>query len=335
MGCGGFGSVAEAAVVSIEGGETIGVAATPLDEQDGRVVAGDTASFLFQGVGRAHPRPHRRVVTDGSVGPLDKFALHRTHDLRGDKAVIAELLIDGPVHECTHLGQAGVGPSRMAQDPVATVAMLAEYRRARGGEVEEVQTWDLVSDALDATTPVTHDARLYQASAGKLLGFVRNIPAHARTLIWVGHNLGTQDLVLMLTGEADSYALEQTRTKFPASAIAGQAAGARFAAGSIDRPVVRPFEFGGMAPGLHRPDSAVGAGSVEGTADFSGSATRAKGADGLLIATPVPRRVCEITWLAAHLCVRRTWAMGRWVPFVASGLISLRAFRGHVGLSTT
>ncbi len=71
MGCGGFGSVAEVAVGSIEGGEMIGVAATPLDEEDGRVVAGDTASFLFQGVGRAQPRPHRRVVTDGSVGPLD------------------------------------------------------------------------------------------------------------------------------------------------------------------------------------------------------------------------------------------------------------------------
>ncbi|MFJ5191638.1 SixA phosphatase family protein [Streptomyces sp. NPDC088394] len=197
------------------------------------------------------------------------------------------------------------------------------------------QTWDLVSDVLDATTPVTHDARLHQASAGKLLGIVRNIPAHARTLILVGHNPGTQDLVLMLTGEADSYALEQTRTEFPASATAGQAAGARFAAGSIGRPVVRPFESGGTAPGLHRPDSAVGAGSVEGTADFSGSATRAKGADGLLIATPVPRRVCEITWLAAHLCVRRTRAMGRWVPFAASGLIPLRAFRGYVGLSAT
>ncbi|MCT2541842.1 hypothetical protein [Streptomyces atratus] len=50
------------------------------------------------------------------------------------------LLIDGTVHECTHLGQAGVGPSRVAQAPVATVAMLAAYRRARGGEVEEVQT---------------------------------------------------------------------------------------------------------------------------------------------------------------------------------------------------
>ncbi|GAA1330353.1 hypothetical protein GCM10009647_069600 [Streptomyces sanglieri] len=73
MGCGGFGSVAEVAVGSIEGGEMIGVAATPLDEEDGRVVACDTASFLFQGVGRAHPRPHRRVVTDGSVGPLDEL----------------------------------------------------------------------------------------------------------------------------------------------------------------------------------------------------------------------------------------------------------------------
>lgn len=28
------------------------------------------------------------------------------------------------------------------------------------------QTWDLVSDELDATMPVTHDARLYRASAG-------------------------------------------------------------------------------------------------------------------------------------------------------------------------
>ncbi|MFC8237278.1 hypothetical protein [Streptomyces sp. NPDC056663] len=39
------------AVGSIEGGEVIGVAAPPFDEEDGRVVAGDVASFLFQGVG--------------------------------------------------------------------------------------------------------------------------------------------------------------------------------------------------------------------------------------------------------------------------------------------
>ncbi|MER7811997.1 histidine phosphatase family protein [Streptomyces sp900116325] len=82
------------------------------------------------------------------------------------------------------------------------------------------QTWDLVSDELDATTQVTHDARLYRASAGELLGVVRDVPARVRTLMLVGHNPGVQDLVLMLAGEADGYALEQTRTKFPTSAIA-------------------------------------------------------------------------------------------------------------------
>ncbi|WP_328884936.1 SixA phosphatase family protein [Streptomyces sp. NBC_00316] len=82
------------------------------------------------------------------------------------------------------------------------------------------QTWDLVSDELDAITPVIHDARVYQASAGELLGVVRDIPARVRTLMLVGHNPGVQDLVLMLAGEADGSALERTRAKFPTSAIA-------------------------------------------------------------------------------------------------------------------
>ncbi|MET4647433.1 MULTISPECIES: histidine phosphatase family protein [Streptomyces] len=82
------------------------------------------------------------------------------------------------------------------------------------------QTWDLVSNELDAITPVTYDARLYRASAGELLGVVRDIPARVRTLMLVGHNPGVQDLVLMLAGEADGCALEQTRAKFPTSAIA-------------------------------------------------------------------------------------------------------------------
>ncbi|MFD9499929.1 SixA phosphatase family protein [Streptomyces sp. NPDC060035] len=81
------------------------------------------------------------------------------------------------------------------------------------------QTWALVSVELESGTPVTHDARLYQASAGEVLGVVRDIPTHVRTLILIGHNPGVQDLVLMLTGEAERNALEQTRTKFPTSAI--------------------------------------------------------------------------------------------------------------------
>lgn len=38
----------------------------------------------------------------------------QTHHLCGDEVVGAELLIDGLVHERVHLGQIGVGPSRVA-----------------------------------------------------------------------------------------------------------------------------------------------------------------------------------------------------------------------------
>ncbi|MFD9541912.1 SixA phosphatase family protein [Streptomyces sp. NPDC060022] len=84
---------------------------------------------------------------------------------------------------------------------VPNLVVCSTTRRTR-------QTWALVSDELEAGTPVTHDARLYQASAWELLGVVRDIPAQVRTLILVGHNPGVQDLVLMLTGEADGYALD-------------------------------------------------------------------------------------------------------------------------------
>ncbi|MCX4821289.1 histidine phosphatase family protein [Streptomyces sp. NBC_01142] len=82
------------------------------------------------------------------------------------------------------------------------------------------QTWDLVSVEFGVITPVMHDARIYRASAGELLGVVREAPVHVRTLLLIGHNPGVQELVMMLAGEADGYALEQTRTKFPTSAIA-------------------------------------------------------------------------------------------------------------------
>lgn len=68
--------------------------------------------------------------------------------------------------------------------------------------------------------PVIYEARLYGASAGELLGVVREVPAQVRTLMLIGHNPGVQELVLMLACEADGYVLEQTRTKSPTSAIA-------------------------------------------------------------------------------------------------------------------
>lgn len=93
MGCGGFGSVMEAAAGSIEGGEMIGAAATPLDEL---------------------------LITEHIICAVTKRSL--------------------PNCSLTALRQAGTGPSRVAVGPVATDAMLAAYRQARGGrgEVEVV-----------------------------------------------------------------------------------------------------------------------------------------------------------------------------------------------------
>ncbi|WP_327284497.1 MULTISPECIES: histidine phosphatase family protein [unclassified Streptomyces] len=82
------------------------------------------------------------------------------------------------------------------------------------------QTWGLVAAEFAAATAVIQEARIYRAGAGELLEVVREIPAQVRTLMLIGHNPGVQELVLLLTGEADGYALEQTRTKFPTSAIA-------------------------------------------------------------------------------------------------------------------
>ncbi|WP_405437935.1 histidine phosphatase family protein [Streptomyces avidinii] len=98
-------------------------------------------------------------------------------------------------------------------DCVPDLVVCSSARRTR-------QTWDLVAAELGAITRVIHDARIYRATAWELLGVVREIPARVRTLMLIGHNPGVQELVVLLAGEADGYALEQTRTKFPTSAIA-------------------------------------------------------------------------------------------------------------------
>ncbi|MET7618015.1 histidine phosphatase family protein [Streptomyces sp. NPDC005408] len=98
-------------------------------------------------------------------------------------------------------------------DCVPDLVVCSTARRTR-------RTWELAAAEFDVTPPVTHDVRLYGASATELLDVVREIPGRVRTLMLIGHNPGAQELVLMLAGEADAFALEQTRTKFPTSAIA-------------------------------------------------------------------------------------------------------------------
>jgi phosphohistidine phosphatase len=72
-------------------------------------------------------------------------------------------------------------------------------------------TWDLVAAELDYQPGVTHDVRVYAASADTLLDVVREQPDDASTVALVGHNPGLEDLLALLTG---------TDEPMPTSAVA-------------------------------------------------------------------------------------------------------------------
>ena len=50
---------------------------------------------------------------------------------------------------------------------------------------------------------VSFESRLYDADEGTLLEAVRGSPGKARTVLLVGHNPASQQLVLDLTGQRD------------------------------------------------------------------------------------------------------------------------------------
>jgi phosphohistidine phosphatase len=69
--------------------------------------------------------------------------------------------------------------------------------------VRAVQTWDLASAQLDVMPQVSHDDRLYGASAGELLRIIQELPPKASTVVLVGHNPGLEDFLELLTGTAE------------------------------------------------------------------------------------------------------------------------------------
>jgi phosphohistidine phosphatase len=66
--------------------------------------------------------------------------------------------------------------------------------------VRAVQTWDLAAAQLDAMPRVSHDERLYGASAHELLAITQELPRGASTAGLVGHNPGLEDFLTLLTG---------------------------------------------------------------------------------------------------------------------------------------
>lgn len=65
-----------------------------------------------------------------------------------------------------------------------------------------VTTWALVSAELGARPATRIDERAYAASAGQLLGVVRELPDDAVTVVLVCHNPGIESLIALLTGES-------------------------------------------------------------------------------------------------------------------------------------
>ena len=74
--------------------------------------------------------------------------------------------------------------------------------------------------ALGAAVAVRIEPSLYGATAGDVLDLVRSVPEDVASLMVVGHNPCSQDLVLALAGSGRPDLVERVERKFPTGAIA-------------------------------------------------------------------------------------------------------------------
>lgn len=63
------------------------------------------------------------------------------------------------------------------------------------------QTAALVAEAARFDAPLRFDERIYEASAPRLVEVVSQVEESVETLLVVGHNPGTEELIQLLTGE--------------------------------------------------------------------------------------------------------------------------------------
>ncbi len=81
------------------------------------------------------------------------------------------------------------------------------------------QTIEGVEDGLRRPLKAMFDTRIYLASAMTLLDVVQGFEADAATALLVGHNPGLEDLLLLLTPDADPLRGE-AEIKYPTAAVA-------------------------------------------------------------------------------------------------------------------
>lgn len=80
------------------------------------------------------------------------------------------------------------------------------------------ETLDCAAAALNGSTEVRYEDRIYGASPGELLSLVQEVDDSVETLMLVGHNPGTHMIAVTLAGSGDQ--IDTINTKFPTAAVA-------------------------------------------------------------------------------------------------------------------
>lgn len=99
------------------------------------------------------------------------------------------------------------------QGLVADRVLISPARRTR-------ETWELVSGQMPPVPMAASEPRIYDASASRLLGVVREQPRQVHTLMLVGHNPGLEDLAASLVANGVVADITRMAEKFPTGALA-------------------------------------------------------------------------------------------------------------------
>jgi phosphohistidine phosphatase len=82
------------------------------------------------------------------------------------------------------------------------------------------ETWALMSAQLPEVVPMALEPRIYEAPPEQLLAAIKEQSDDVRVLMLIGHNPGSQELALMLTGFGDRYAASRLAAKYPTAGLA-------------------------------------------------------------------------------------------------------------------
>jgi phosphohistidine phosphatase len=117
----------------------------------------------------------------------------------------------------------------LAERGRADTPKIAEFAVSRGllpdlavvsASLRTRETWELFAVALPAQPAHRIDARLYSASAERILYLMRETTPDVGTLLMIGHNPGFEEVARALTGSGDTDALIRFGGTMPTASLA-------------------------------------------------------------------------------------------------------------------